>query len=94
MSQPACPYCSAPAPVAHRRGSGLISTLFKVVLLYVALVVTSGTLINTHHPVAVESGRLIQTLTFVDPAIQWTAMHGYSGVARGLQALAHGIEFS
>jgi hypothetical protein len=44
--------------------------------------------------VAVEAGRLIQTVTFINPAIKWTHDQGYSGAAYGLSMLAHGIEFS
>jgi hypothetical protein len=71
-----------------------VSTLFKLVLVYAALVFTAGTLINTRHPVAVEAGRLIQTITFIDPAINWTQTHGYGSVAHGLAMIAHGVEFS
>ena len=46
------------------------------------------------HPVAVEAGRLIHTVTFIDPAIGWTRSHGYPSVSHGLAMLAHGIEFS
>ena len=91
MSNSACPCCSA--PVRPRRG-GLFSGLFKLMLVYVALVFAAGTLINTRHPVAVEAGRLIQTVTFIEPAIDWTQTHGYEHVAYGLSMLAHGVEFS
>ena len=95
-----CPYCNSrfASPVcctrSSRRGGGLISGLFKTVLLYVGLVFASGTLINTGHPVAVESGRLIQTVTFVEPAIRWTQSHGYGLLAHGLQSVASGYRFS
>ena len=58
------------------------------------MVFAGGTLINTRHPVAAEAGRLIQTVTFIQPAINWTHNHGYPGAAYGLSVLAHGIEFS
>lgn len=98
MSQTVCPYCNSrfasSSCCSRRHGGGLISGLFKLVLLWVGLVFAGGTLINTGHPVAVESGRLIQTVTFVDPAIRWTQSHGYGAVAYGLQAVAGGMRFS
>ncbi len=68
-----------------------LSFLFRVLLLYVALVVTGGTLINTGHPVATEAGRLIQQFTFVDPAIAWADAKGLGGLAGGLRMMAGGI---
>jgi hypothetical protein len=62
--------------------------------VYVALVFGAGTLINTRHPVAVEAGRLIQTVTFINPAIAWTHSHGYHSASYGLSVLAQGMEFS
>ncbi len=98
MSQTICPYCnsrfaSSTCCTLRPRG-GIVSGLFKTVLLYVGLVFASGTLINTGHPVAVESGRLIQTVTFVEPAIHWTQSHGYGLIAHGLKAVADGYRFS
>ena len=91
----ACPYCCNQTPAAPaRRGSGVLGTLFKVLLVYIALVFTGGTLINTGHPVAVEAGRLIQTVTMVDPAIRWTQSHGWTKVATGLQLVAGGVRIS
>ena len=89
----ACPHCCNYAPPA-RRSPGVISTLFKVLLVYVGLVFAGGTLINTGHPVAAESGRLIHTITFVDPAIRWTQSHGWTHLAGGLQLVAGGARFS
>jgi hypothetical protein len=91
----ACPYCCNNAPAAApRRGSGFLGTILKVLLVYVALVFTGGTLIKTGHPVAVETGRLIQTVTMIDPAIRWTQNHGWSHVASGLQIVAGGVRVS
>lgn len=98
MSQVACPYCRSTFDTSSccqsRRGGGLISSLFKCVLLYVGLVFASGTLINTGHPVAVETGKLVQTVTFIEPAIRWTQSHGYGVIAYGLQSIAGGMRFS
>ena len=91
MPNGSCPHCHA--PVSHR-GGGLFSTLFKVALLYVGMVFTAGTLIKTGHPVAVEAGRLMHTVTFIDPAIRWTAGNGFGVVSHGLQVLADGARFS
>jgi hypothetical protein len=68
-----------------------ISFLFRVALLYAALVVTGGTLMNTGHPVAAEAGGLIRQLTFVDPAISWADAKGLAGLAGGLRLMAGGI---
>jgi hypothetical protein len=68
-----------------------LALLFNVVLLYIVLVVGGGTLINTGHPVAVETGRLLQTVTFVDPTIAWADGSGLQGVASGLRLLSAGV---
>ena len=98
MSQTVCPYCNscfASNTCCSRRScGGLISGLFKLVLLYVGLVFAGGTLINTGHPVAVESGRLIHTITFVEPTAHWLQSHGYGAIAYGMNALAGGMRFS
>ena len=74
-----------------RSGFHPLSLLFQIVLLYAALVAAGGTLINTGHPVAVEAGRLIQAVTFVDPAISWANARGFQALASGLRLLAGGI---
>jgi hypothetical protein len=90
-----CPHCCNHAYAKPaRRGPGVIGMLVKVLLVYIALVFTGGTLINTGHPVAVEAGRLIQTVTMVDPAIRWTQNHGWTHLAGGLQIVAGGVRFS
>ena len=65
--------------------------LVNLAIVYVLLVVGGGTLINTGHPVAVETGRLIQTVTFVQPAITWTDARGFEPVAAGLRLMARGV---
>ena len=82
--------CCANQPVS-RSGFRPVSLLFQMVLLYAALVAAGGTLINTGNPVAVETGKLIQAATFVDPAIAWADARGFQGLAGGLRILAGGI---
>ena len=78
-----------------RRFFLLMMRLFVGVwLLYVGLVFAGGTLINTGHPVAVESGRLIHTVTFIEPATNWLQSHGYGAIAYGMNAVAGGMRFS
>ena len=97
---PPCPCCHARlasntcGSTSKRAGGGLISWLFQAMLIYVGLVFTGGTLINTGHPVAVETGRLLHTVTLVEPAIHWTQSHGYGIATYGLQAIAGGMRFS
>lgn len=85
-----CPHCQCPVEAPKRRG-GLIRTLFSIVLLYVTLVFGSGTLIQTGHPVAVEAGRLVQVVTFVQPTIRWAENAGHPVVAGGLARLSTGV---
>ncbi len=94
-----CPRCNARFPASScctqgRTRPGLFATLFQLLLLYVGLLFTGGTLINTGHPVAVETGRLIHTVTFVEPAITWAKSSGYTPLAFGLRTVAEGIRFS
>jgi len=77
---------------ARTRRGGLLRTVFQLALLYVLLVFGSGTLIRTGHPVAVELGRLIQTVTFVEPAIGWAEAHHCGPLAGGLRTLANGVD--
>jgi hypothetical protein len=68
--------------------------LFNIALVWLLLVVTGGTLINTGHPVAVEAGQLMHVVTLVDPAIYWAHDQGIEPVAHGLRLLSHGIPIS
>ncbi len=90
MSQ-CCQCCPEQPTAAPRRRFRPIAVLLNLVFAYVLLVVGGGTLINTGHPVAAEAGRLIQTVTFVEPAIAWGQSHGIKPVAYGLRILAGGI---
>jgi hypothetical protein len=89
MSDHRCCGCAAP-----RRRSGLLSLLFQLVLLYAVLVFGGGTLIHTGHPVAVETGKLLQTITLVEPSIGWAESRGMDALAGGLRALANGLDVS
>ncbi len=83
-----CPCCQQ---VERRRRFRPIAFLFQLVVLYMMLVLGGGTLINTGHPVAEEAGRLLHTVTLVDPAIQWAENHGLNPVAGGLRLAAGGL---
>ncbi len=83
-----CPCCQQ---VERRRRFRPIAFLFQFIVLYMMLVLGGGTLINTGHPVAEEAGRLLQTVTLVDPAIQWADSHGLNPVAGGLRLAAGGL---
>ncbi len=86
MSNQTC--CNCP----DRRGGGIFRTCLSVVLLYVVLVFGSGTLINTDNPVARELGKLIQVVTFVEPAINWADSSGHRVLASGLTRLSAGVK--
>lgn len=68
-----------------------IALLFNLVLAWAVLVLGSGTLINTGHPVATEAGKLLQTVTFVQPAISWADGHDIAPLANGLRVLQRGV---
>ena len=91
MCQCAC--CGTEQP-ARRRGFRPIGFLINLALAWVLLVVGGGTLINTGHPVAVEAGRLIQTVSFVEPTILWADGQGYQPLAGTLKVLQSGIPVS
>jgi len=82
--------CQCQCPQA-RRGFRPIAFLFNIVLAWAVLVLGGGTLINTGHPVAAEAGRLIQTVTFVEPAINWADGHDMQPLAKGLRVLQGGV---
>jgi len=65
--------------------------LLNFVLAYVILVGGGGTLINTGHPVAVEAGKMVQTITFVQPTIHWAENTNHRVVAHGLRVLSNGL---
>lgn len=86
-----CGHSQTPIVIQERRrGGGPLGFLLKTVVLYVLLLFGSGTLINTGQPVAVESGRLVQTLMFVEPTIRWTHQRGWDRISDAVQVLANG----
>ncbi len=76
---------------SKRRGFRPVALLFNMAIAWLVLVVGGGTLINTGHPVASEAGRLIQTVTLVEPATLWADSQGLGPMANGLRLLSHGI---
>ena len=74
-----------------RRRRGLLGMLVQIAVLYVALLFGGGTLINTGHPVAVETGRLIHTVLFVQPTINWAENRDLDPLSHGLRMLSHGF---
>ncbi|MHC4218208.1 MAG: hypothetical protein ACYSU7_07085 [Planctomycetota bacterium] len=84
-----CGCCVRSEP--RKKGFRPIAFLLNMVLVWLLLVVSGGTLINTGHPVAVEAGRLLHVVTFVDPAIIWADTQGVAPVSHGLRLLSHGI---
>jgi hypothetical protein len=84
-----CEQCLKSKP---RRKIGIFRMLMQLLLLYAILVFGAGTLIHTGNPVAVELGRLIQTVTLVEPSIHWADSAGYEMLADGLRLLAGGID--
>lgn len=84
-----CVNCQKP----RRRGS-FLGFVAQTLFLYAVAVFLGGTLINTGHPVAVETGRLIHTVTLVGPASHWSAEHGLKPVSYALDFLSNGVDFS
>lgn len=74
----------------ERRGVGPFGWLFRLFILYFVLAFGGGTLMNTNYPMAVEAGKMMQLVTFIDPTIHWAESKGYHGVANGLKAIAGG----
>lgn len=74
-----------------RRGFHPVRMLFQIALLYVVLVFGGGTLVRTGNPVAVELGRLMHTVTLVQPAIHWADSRDYDALAGGLRTLSDGV---
>ena len=75
----------------RKRGS-IFGLLFKIILLWSMLVFSGGTLQHVPHPVANEAGRLIHTVTFVEPSIHWADRNGYMPLSVGLRFLSNGVD--
>ena len=86
------PYENTHADQPRRRS--FLGVVTQLLIAYALTVFISGTLIHTGHPVAVETGRLIQTVTFVEPAQNWSAEHGLKPVSYALNFLSQGVDFS
>ena len=65
--------------------AGIDATLLQVA------VHGGGTLQRVNHPVAVELGRLMQTVAFVEPTIAWAERNDHAAIEKGLVTLASGL---
>lgn len=83
-----CPTCHE----TPRRRRSWLAAFVQILAVYAVLVFTGGTLIQTGHPVAVETGRLIHTVLLVEPATHWTADHGMKPIAGAIDLLARGVD--
>lgn len=91
--------CDRCSPYENRsaektRRTSFLGVVTQLLIAYALTVFLSGTLIHTGHPVAVETGRLLQTVTFVEPAQNWSAEHGLKPVSYALNFLSKGVDFS
>jgi hypothetical protein len=70
----------------------LIRTTIEFVLVYLLLIFAGGTMMRTGHPVAVEAGKLVHTVTLVKPAIYYAQERDLHFVANGLRIVANGVD--
>ncbi|UCD75261.1 MAG: hypothetical protein JSV91_15940 [Phycisphaerales bacterium] len=84
--------CCCDKPAKPRKRVSILGMLFKLILLYVILVYSGGTLQHIKHPVANETGKLIHTVTLVEPSIHWADHNGYRPLSAGLRFLANGAD--
>ncbi|MEM7229881.1 MAG: hypothetical protein AAF432_13810 [Planctomycetota bacterium] len=77
----------------HQRGS-VLGTLFKLAIVYIVLIFAGGTLQRVNHPVAVEAGNLVHTVTLINPAIAWADNVDADWLATGLRVASNGMELS
>ena len=75
-----------------RRRRSFLGMIAQIALLYVLLVFGGGTLMNTDHAVAQETGRLIHTVLLVEPSIHWADSSGHDALAGGLRVLSNGLD--
>ena len=83
-------HCCCCQTASSGRRFSVLGLLFKTLLVYCVLVFGGGTLINTGNSVAVETGKLMQTVTLVETTINWADTHGHERLAHALRRLAHG----
>jgi hypothetical protein len=81
---------AAPSAPARRRFS-VLGLLVQLLALYAVLVFGGGTLAKVQHPVAAEIGRLMQTVSLVEPTIRWADSRGYEALSGSLRTLANGL---
>ncbi|MCA9290097.1 MAG: hypothetical protein KDA25_03150 [Phycisphaerales bacterium] len=81
----------SPATECRCRRPGIFGMLFRGVLVYLALVFVSGTLMNVGNPVVHEFGALVHTVTFVEPLTLWLDAHDFHRIAGGLQVVSNGV---
>ena len=86
-----CQACGQEQHQTKTRRFRPISFVVQLLVIYIVLVAGGGTLINTKNPVAVEAGKLLQTVTLVHPAINWARHQGFDGLAGGLGVVAGGV---
>lgn len=75
----------------EKRGGSILGWLFKIVIAYLILVFGGGTLVQTKNPTAMKVGKIMQTVTFIDPTIKWADARGFTAVATGLRELSEGV---
>ena len=83
--------CACCGPEQTRKSFRPFALLFNLALAWLVLIVGGGTLMRTGHPVAVETGRILHTVTFVRPAINWASARGIDPLAGGLRIAASGL---
>ena len=86
----ACECCQGERSTTRRRFRPLALAV-QALVVYLLLVLTGGTLGRIPHPVASETGKLIQTVTFVQPTIHWMDDRGLEKIAGGLRLVAGGL---
>jgi len=64
--------------------------LMLAAVTYAAVVFASGTMIRTGHPLASEVGRVVQQVTMIQPAIEWTESQQWMPLASALRLIADG----
>lgn len=86
-----CPCYSCQNPPRRSFVGRIFSIAATLVIAYAGMLLVSGTLINTGEPLAVEVGRLMQTVTFVEPTIHWAETSEMDTLAKGIRFLSGGL---